>query len=49
MDDESIELEFFDINNLPESMHDGDMVEEYIKYTKKKTIWYKYIKELQKQ
>lgn len=38
MDDESIELKFFDINDLPKSMHDGDMVEEYIKYTKKKTL-----------
>lgn len=37
MDAESIKLEFFDINDLPESMHDGDMVEEYIKYTKKNT------------
>ena len=38
MDDESIKLEFFNINDLPGLMHDGDMVNEYIKYTRKKTI-----------
>jgi len=35
IDSESIRLEFMDINNLPESMHDGDMVDEYMKYIKK--------------
>ena len=28
--------EFVDINNLPEPLHDGDMVEVYIKYIKVK-------------
>ena len=32
MDSESIKLEFFDVNNLPKDMHDGDMVLEYINY-----------------
>ncbi len=32
MNAESIKLEFFDIDNLPENMHDGDMVSEYINY-----------------
>lgn len=32
MDSESIKLEFFDVNNLPENMHDGDMILEYINY-----------------
>lgn len=34
IDSESIKLEFFDINNLPESMHDDDLIDEYIKYIK---------------
>lgn len=34
IDSESIKLEFFDINKLPESMHDGDLIDEYIKYLK---------------
>lgn len=36
IDSESIKLEFFDLNNLPDTLHDGDMVEEYIKYINKK-------------
>ncbi len=36
IDSESIKLEFFDLNNLPDSLHDGDMVEEYIKNINKK-------------
>lgn len=32
MNAESIKLEFFGIDNLPENMHDGDMVSEYINY-----------------
>lgn len=32
MNAESIRLEFFGIDNLPENMHDGDMVSEYINY-----------------
>ena len=36
IDSESIKVEFVDINNLPEPLHDGDMVEEYIKYIKVK-------------
>lgn len=35
IDSESINLEFFDINNLPESMHDDDLINEYIKFLKK--------------
>ncbi|MBR2603991.1 MAG: NUDIX domain-containing protein [Bacilli bacterium] len=38
MDNESLKLEFFNINNLPESMHDGDMVEEYIKFINRKEV-----------
>lgn len=34
IDSESIKLEFFDINKLPESMHDDDLIDEYIKYLK---------------
>ena len=34
IDSESIKLEFFDINKLPESMHDGDLIDEYIEYLK---------------
>ena len=30
-DEESLELVFFDIDNLPEEMHDGDLVEAYVK------------------
>ena len=30
--DESKELKFFDINNLPENQHDSDLVDVYIKY-----------------
>lgn len=36
IDSESIKLEFFDLNHLPDTLHDGDMVEEYIKYINKK-------------
>ena len=36
IDSESIKLEFFNLNNLPDTLHDGDMVEEYIKYINKK-------------
>ena len=38
IDSESLRLEFFDINNLPDLMHDDDMVYEYIKYNNKKKI-----------
>ena len=31
-DDESLKLEFFNLDNLPSSLHDGDMVEVYKKY-----------------
>lgn len=34
IDSESIKLEFFDINKLPESMHDGDLIDKYIEYLK---------------
>lgn len=34
-DSESIKLVFFDINLLPESMHDGDLIEAYKEYLKK--------------
>lgn len=37
-DSESIKLEFFDVNNLPKNMHDGDMVLEYINYISRKDI-----------
>lgn len=36
IDSESIRVEFVDVNKLPEPLHDGDMVEEYIRYTKTK-------------
>jgi len=32
IDSESLKLEFFDINNLPNLLHDNDMIDEYIKY-----------------
>lgn len=32
IDSESIKLEFFDLNFLPENLHDGDLIEAYIKY-----------------
>ena len=32
MDSESFRLEFFDINNLPDNLHDGDLIKEYIEY-----------------
>lgn len=32
IDSESLKLEFFDINNLPNLLHDDDMIDEYIKY-----------------
>lgn len=35
IDSESLKLEFFDLNNLPESMHDADLVDEYIKFIRK--------------
>ena len=35
-DSESIKLEFFDINNIPENMHDGDLIMEYINYISNK-------------
>ena len=31
-DSESIKLEFFDTENLPDKMHDGDLIESYLKY-----------------
>ena len=34
IDSDSIKLEFFDINKLPESMHDGDLIDKYIEYLK---------------
>lgn len=36
MNSESIKLEFFDINNLPSNMHDGDIILEYINYISQK-------------
>ena len=36
MDSESIKLQFFDIENLPEPMHDGDLIEAYISYLNRK-------------
>ena len=33
-DSESIKLDFFDINKLPDDMHDGDLISEYINYVK---------------
>lgn len=35
IDSESLKLEFFNINNLPKEMHDGDLIDEYIKYVNK--------------
>jgi 8-oxo-dGTP pyrophosphatase MutT (NUDIX family) len=32
IDSESIKLEFFDIEQLPEKMHDSDLIEAYINY-----------------
>lgn len=32
IDSESIKLEFFDINSLPKNLHDGDLIDSYIKY-----------------
>ena len=32
MDNESLKLQFFNINNLPKEMHDGDLVDAYINY-----------------
>ena len=32
---ESKKMQFFDINNLPEQLHDSDLIEEYKKYIKK--------------
>ena len=32
IDSESIKLEFFNINELPEAMHDGDLIDAYNKY-----------------
>lgn len=37
IDSESIKLEFFDINCLPYEMHDGDLIETYIKFIKGKS------------
>lgn len=34
-DEESKMLKFFDINNLPSSQHDSDLIETYIEFTKK--------------
>lgn len=33
-DNESIKLEFFDINNLPLELHDNDLIDAYINYLK---------------
>lgn len=35
-DSESIKLQFFDVNELPSSMHDGDLIESYLNYLKQK-------------
>lgn len=35
IDSESIKLEFFDINSLPLNLHDGDLIDAYIKYINK--------------
>ncbi len=36
IDSESIKLEFFNINELPEAMHDGDLIDAYNKYMEAK-------------
>ncbi len=35
INDESIKMEFFEIDNLPRNMHDEDMIMEYVKYISK--------------
>lgn len=32
IDSESLDLKFFNINNLPNGLHDGDMIDAYIEY-----------------
>jgi 8-oxo-dGTP pyrophosphatase MutT (NUDIX family) len=34
IDNESLRLQFFDINELPSSMHDNDLIDSYINYLK---------------
>ena len=34
IDNESLRLQFFDINELPSSMHDKDLIDSYINYLK---------------
>lgn len=36
IDSESIKLEFFGLENLPNKLHDGDMIEAYINFINKK-------------
>jgi len=35
IDTESLDLKFFNINNLPSQLHDDDLIEEYIKFINK--------------
>ena len=37
-DSESKEMKFFALDNLPENLHDPDLIEEYKKYVKKKKM-----------
>ncbi len=37
-DSESKEMKFFSLDNLPENLHDPDLIEEYKKYVKKKKM-----------
>ena len=34
-DEESKEMKFFDINNLPQNQHDADLIDRYIRWKKK--------------
>ena len=34
IDSESIKLEFFNLDNLPDTIHDGDLIDAYIKFIK---------------
>ena len=34
IDSESIKLEFFDLDNLPDTIHDDDLIDAYIKFIK---------------
>lgn len=44
-DSESKEMKFFSLDNLPENLHDPDLMEEYKSYVKRKTVnWQRNIK-----